>query len=179
MKRIYLSLSNQSMNTFTLIGYNENCYDVQLCRDIQKRLTQLGYLSCIIAEADYDPNNRPVAAKHAGCTLYISVHSAFSFDHKTTGTICYYHPEDKKSRHMANELANSLTVICTVVPNDDEAVQSGMRVYGVFRLIEIQKPHKLGMTAVQVEVNAHDNPDICLWLISSFDKIAGTISRAI
>jgi N-acetylmuramoyl-L-alanine amidase len=52
-----------------------------------------------------------------------------------------------------------------------------MRIYGKLSLVEISKPHELGMTPVLIEVNFHDNPDTCRWMIDSIEPIAESISK--
>jgi N-acetylmuramoyl-L-alanine amidase len=176
---IYLSPSNQAANTFALGGYNESSYARGLCLSVRRFLTLRGYTSCIVGEESRSPYNRPAKAKAAGCNLYLALHSGFSYDHRAAGTVCFYHPKDNRSIRLSNRCANALTGICPIEPTDDEPVRDGTRIYGKLSLVEISKPQELGMTPVLIEVNFHDNPDTCRWMIDSIEEIAKTIATAI
>jgi hypothetical protein len=159
--------------------YNESSYAIELCFRIYEILLTSGNQSCLIGDVNQSPYSRPVTAKEAGCKLYIALHSGLCYDHRTMGTVCFYHPEDNLSFQMANKFAKTLTAICPIKPTDGESVQDGTRIYGKSSLIEIQKPYELGMTPILIEVNVHDDPDTCQWLICSLDIIAESIANVI
>ena len=173
---VYLSPFNQTRSFFVLGGYNESQYTRKLCMAIKRFLSAQSELVCLVAAENHSLQNRPEAAKINGCELYIAVRTGCSHDSRAKGTICYYHPNSDKSFELAVQIVESLTSLCPIASADEEPIVDGTRIYNTLSLTEIQLPHELGMTPVLIEVNAHDNPKTCLWLINSINEIAGTIA---
>ena len=178
MDNIYISPSNQIANTFIIGNFNEHSYAIELSMKLKHYLSLRKY-NVHTSREKQNIFSRPSSAKEADCSLYIALHSSFSYNHQSTGTICYYHPNDKVGIQLANQILNNLTNICPIEPNIKNALRDGTKIYGDCNLIEIEYPYNLGMVAVLVEINFHDNLETCRWLINSINEIAESISKAI
>jgi len=171
---IYLAPSNLERIRFVTGGYDEIRYTAELARSIKRYLSDY---PCMIADAQHKFKERAEAA--AGCSLYIALNTNFSHDYKAAGTVCYFHPDDSKSLALATALANNLTALCPIAPTREKSVVDGMSIYGTLCVAEIQLPREQGITPVLIEVNAHDNPETCRWLIGASDEIAKCIAETI
>ena len=179
MIMVYFSPSNQTQNAFFIDSYNESSYATALCKKISKRISAVHGHPCIVSDVNTSLRNRVKDANESVCSLYVAVHTRFSFDSTVKGTVCYYHPQDKNSQLLAVNMADALTKLCHIPPSDDKTIADGTLIYGKLRLTEIQLPYEVGITAVLVEVNAHDNPKTCQWLVESIDEIAECLSKTI
>lgn len=167
-RKIYLSPSNQSGNRYAVAGTNEKEQKEAVAKHV-KRILETEY-DCDPVMATLtlgiETEGRPKEASDRGCDLYLALHSNAGGGGKAS---------DSLGKSIAQRMVTELGAICPIPSNRIETALSGMTQYKGFGLAEIRNPSKLGMTAVLLEVDFHDNPKPASWILSSKEAIARAI----
>lgn len=175
---IYISPANH--NNVWIDGKTTEKTYCEKVSNIIKRINPNVYVATVSNNGDY--TGRPEEAKEKGCSTYLAIHTnAYSNGVKTTGCVAFYHPEDSKSKELAEKLVNALNSICPIASNRSKSVLDGIKEsnYPDVGLGEIREPYKLGLSPVLLEINFHSYEPTATWMKANADLIASKISETI
>lgn len=175
---IYLSPANH--NNLWVDGVTT---EKKYCEKIANKIKTINsnvYVASVFKNGDY--TGRPEEARDKGCDTYIAIHTnAYEYGVKTTGCVAFYHPDNIKSKELAEKLVEAMNGICPIESNRAKSVLDGISEsnYPDVGLGEIREPHKLGMTPVLLEINFHTYKPTATWMKENVDLIASKISEVI
>lgn len=153
------------------------------CEKVANKIKSINsgvYVATVSNNGDY--TGRPEEAKEKGCDTYLAIHTnAYVNGVKTTGCVAFYHPENSKSKELAEKLVEAMDSICPIESNRSKSVLDGISEsnYPDVGLGEIREPQKLGITPVLLEINFHTYEPTATWMKESVELIASKISEVI
>lgn len=153
------------------------------CEKVANKIKSINsgvYVATVSNNGDY--TGRPEEAKEKGCDTYLAIHTnAYANGVKTTGCVAFYHPENRKSKELAEKLVEAMNSICPIESNRAKSVLDGISEsnYPDVGLGEIREPQKLGITPVLLEINFHSYEPTATWMKENVELIAAKISEVI
>ena len=95
------------------------------CEKVANKIKSINsgvYVATVSNNGDY--TGRPEEAKEKGCDTYLAIHTnAYVNGVKTTGCVAFYHPENSKSKELAEKLVEAMDSICPIESNRSKSVQ--------------------------------------------------------
>ena len=155
----------------------------EYCEKVANKIKSINsgvYVATVSNNGDY--TGRPEEAKEKGCDVYLAIHTnAYENGVKATGCVAFYHPENSKSKELAEKLVEAMDSICPIKSNRAKSVLDGISEsnYPEVGLGEIREPQKLGITPVLLEINFHSYEPTASWMKENVDLIASKISEVI
>ena len=172
-KKIYLSPSNQPLNIYCLGNTNEKAQMEILAGKIKAILDKEYVCETVMATLSMGIGltERPTEAKNKGCEVYIAIHSNAGGSN-ASGAVGIYHPSQAIGKTLAGNIVAELNANCPIKSNRLEPVINGMLAFNGAGYGEIRSPEHLGLIAILIETNFHDNPKTCQYILDSKDIIA-------
>lgn len=174
--RLYLSPSNQPRNSYAVGGTNEKEQMEAMVKLVKKKMeayevsTRLATLSMHIGKT-----GRATEAKNTGCDFYEAYHSNAGGAGTGRGAVVFYNPAYPQSKKLAENIVAELNAITPHGENRASQVVNGMTQYDGQGMGEIRNPGLMGIPAVLIEVDFHDNPVTARYLIDNHEKISDAL----
>lgn len=163
-KKIFLSPSNQTSNTYAAGGTNEAVVCGMIGVACKAALERCGFS---VKMMQYDTMQNRVAAGNAwGADLYIPIHTN-AHNGKTTGTRLFYYNTASEGYKACKAIFN---VLAPLTPGTSEGISAYPGLY------EVKNPDA---PTVYVEVDFHDVPAIAEWIIENTEAIGEAICEGI
>lgn len=174
--KIYLSPSNQPNNLYPVGNTNEKVQMEKLASLIQAKLAKYEVES-IMANLSSSIVVRQVEASNKKADFYAALHSNAGSP-TAVGTVVFYHPDSALSKKVAEFVVKHLDDVFPFPENRYEQVISGIQPAKKINFHEVREPMKLGIPAILIEVNFHENPTVAQWMIDNMSKIADGVTAA-
>lgn len=163
-KKIFLSPSNQSDNTYAYGKTNEAAECGKIAKVTEKALKRCGFeVKTMQWETAQD---RCKAANAWGADLYIPIHTN-AFDGTVSGTRIFVYEKKGEAYDAAKDIYDELAPI---TPGKSENIQAYPQ------LIELKQPKA---PSVYIEVDFHDVKDVAKWLIENTEAIGEAICKGV
>lgn len=163
-KKIFLSPSNQSDNTYAYGKTNEAAECGEIAKVTENALKRCGFeVKTMQWETAQD---RCKAANAWGADLYIPIHTN-AFDGTVSGTRIFVYEKKGEAYDAAKDIYDELAPI---TPGKSENIQAYPQ------LIELKQPKA---PAVYIEVDFHDVKDVAKWLIENTEAIGEAICKGV
>ena len=178
--KIYLSPSKQPHNKYAYGNTNEQEQMERLAREVKASL--LNYdVDVVIATLSLGIENRDNEAKNLNANLYLALHtnSTGSRYNQAVGTVAFYHPDAPITKTLGNNLIDSLGEAIPFKENRYEQLINGMLAFNRSGYHEVREPMKLGVPALLLEVDFHDNPKVAEFLVNNTKTVANAIAKGI
>lgn len=163
-KKIFLSPSNQSDNTYAYGGTNEAAQCGKMAAACEAALKRCGFE---VKTMQWETMQERVKVSNSwGADLHVPIHTN-AFNGKVTGTRTMVYEKKGESYEAAQAIHKLLAAL---TPGTSENVSTYPELY------ELNKPKA---PAVYLEVDFHDVPHIAQWLIANTEAIGETICKGI
>lgn len=181
VRKIYLSPSNQPANRYAVGNTNEKVEMEAVAKNIKDILDEKYDCEAVLATIPLSINidGRPSEAKEKGCDFYFAIHSNAGGAGKASGATAFFQKDFDESKDLARNIVRELNNICPIQSNRYSPLIDGMTPYKGKGLAEIRNPLRLGIPAVLVEVDFHDNPKTARWIIDNKSAIARACVKAL
>lgn len=164
MKKIFLSPSNQSDNTYAYGNTNEAAECGKMAVAAEKALQRCGF---DVKTMQWESAQERCKQSNAwGADLHIPIHTN-AYDGKVTGTRIFVYEKKGESYEAAKYIYNELAPI---TPGKSENISTYPG------LIELKQPKA---PSVYIEVDFHDNKDAAKWLIENTEAIGEAICKGV
>ena len=173
-KKVFLSPSNQPANKYVCSPMTEKRYCERVTDNIAKIWNQEYLHDLMLAPYDVAYNYRPAYAVKFGAKYYVCVHTNASGQAVGTarGAVVFYN--NAESKVIAERIVKDLNAITPHTEN-----RSNQVVFKTSGLAEISGPHKHNMNCVFIEIDFHDNPAVCAWLLEKQEEISRLLAVAL
>lgn len=178
--KIYLSPSKQPHNKYAYGNTNEQEQMERLAREVKASLSTYD-VDVAIATLSLGIENRDNEAKNLNANLYLALHSnstGTSYN-QAVGTVAFYHPDAPITKTLGNNLIDSLGEVIPFKENRYEQLINGMLAFNRSGYHEVREPMKLGVPALLLEVDFHDNPKVAEFLVNNTKTVANAIAKGI
>ena len=164
MKKIFLSPSNQTGNTYAYGNTNEAVVCGEIAKAAEEALKRCGFE---VKRMQWETaQERCKASNDWGADLHLPIHTN-AFNGKVSGT-----------RTMVYELKGESYEAAKVIHKELAALTPGTseNISAYPQLIELNQPKA---PAVYLEVDFHDVPNVAKWLIENTEAIGETICKGV
>ena len=178
--KIYLSPSKQPNNKYAYGNTNEQVQMEKLAREVKASLSTYD-VDVVIATLSLGIETRDNEAKNLNASLYLALHSnstGTSYN-QAVGTLAFYHPDAPITKTLGNNLIDSLGEAIPFKENRYEQLINGMSAFNRAGYHEVREPMKLGVPALLLEVDFHDNPKVAEFLVNNTKTVANAIAKGI
>ncbi len=164
MKKIFLSPSNQSDNTYAYGNTNEAVQCGKIAAACERALARCGFEVKVMQWETAQERCRQSDAW--GADLHIPIHTN-AFNGKVTGTRLFVYEKKGASFEAAQDIFSELAPI---TPGRSENIQTYPE------LIELNMPKA---PAVYIEAEFHDNADAAKWIIENTQAMGEAICKGV
>lgn len=178
--KIYLSPSKQPHNKYAYGNTNEQVQMERLAREVKAGLSAYD-VDVVIATLSLGIENRDNEAKNLNANLYLALHSnstGTSYN-QAVGTMAFYHPDAPITKTLGNNLIDALGEAIPFKENRYEQLINGMLAFNRAGYHEVREPMKLGVPALLLEVDFHDNPKVAEFIVNNIKPLANAIVKGI
>lgn len=163
-KKIFLSPSNQSDNTYAYGDTNEAAVCGQIAKATEKALKRCGFE---VKTMQWETAQARCKESDAwGADLHVPIHTN-AYNGKVAGTRLFVYKTSGEAYEAAKDIFNELAPL---TPGTSENIQSYPG------LIELKNPKA---PSVYIEVDFHDNKEVAKWLVENTDEIGEAICKGI
>lgn len=163
-KKIFLSPSNQKLNTYAYGGTTEDVQCGKIAEFCKIALERCGFE---VKLEQYDTMQNRVAHSNAwGADLHVPIHTN-AFNASVGGTRVFYFQPNTASYKAAQSI---YSVLKDITPGKSDAMTQNTSFY------EMNKPKA---PAVYVEAEFHDVPEYAKWIINNTELIGESICKGI
>lgn len=165
-KKIFISPSNQTANTYAYGNTNEAVQCGLVGKAVQSALTRCGFQTKL---EQYDTmQNRVTHSDQWGADMHLAIHTNASVQHTAGGTQIFFYAFNGYGNVACQKVFDQLK---NLTPGKNAEV---CRQYSA--LYEVNKPRA---TSVYIEIEFHDVPAYAEWIINHREAIAEAITKGI
>lgn len=166
MKKIFISPSNQTANTYAYGNTNEAVQCGKIGKAVEDALKRCGFS---VKLEQYDTmQNRVLHSDQWGADMHLAIHTNASRQHTAGGTQVFFYAFNGYGNIACQKVYDKLKLI---TPGSNAEV---CRKYA--ELYEVNKPKA---TSVYIEVEFHDVAAYAKWIIENTELIAENICKGI
>ena len=163
-KRIYISPSDQTKNTYAAGNTNEAVQCRKIATALVSALQRCGFEAKTNLTASMADRVRE--GNEWNADLYVAVHTN-AFNEEVAGTRIFSYALSGEGYKAAKAVFN---VLAPITPGTSENIKARPELYEV---------RKSKAPCVYVEVDFHDVDEVALWIIKNIDRIAEAIAEGI
>lgn len=163
-KKIYLSPSDQTKNTYAYGNTTEAIQCRRIADALEKALKRCGF--AVKNNKTASMAERVAESNSWGADLHMPLHTN-AYNGKVSGTRIFTYDTDGKGYGCAKKVFGYLSAL---TPGKSESIKADATLYEV---------HRTTAPCVYVESEFHDVPEVAKWIINHVDDIAEAICRGI
>lgn len=166
MKKVFISPSNQTANTYAYGNTNEAVQCGKIGKTLESSLKRCGIA---VKLEQYDTmQNRVLHSDQWGADMHVAIHTNASVQHTAGGTQVFFYAFNGFGNVACQKVFNKLK---DITPGSNAEV---CKKYSA--LYEVNKPKA---TSVYCEIEFHDVPAYAKWIIENTEAIAEAICKGI